>query len=261
MAPAILCSIFEEGLTPASLAQPKMINTGAAADLEALGRSVQISKIRICDAGLGNEYQIDLGRLDRQVMLIHYLLLEKYEPKSAPRAYKKRILKEGQRLKISQGSADGLETPGEIVLFKLGLLLQSDPQLHHTSTDRVLHQYRKSIFSAIRLMIKHDLVKNRKRHPVFQNTQVAQLLWRCGLIEDKIKPPESPSVLPTLFSDRLWHKVLRGFKTKKFQEATINELKRVSQKVQYDLKFQARPAIPVKPQKSSIWQRIICKGL
>ncbi|POW15103.1 hypothetical protein PSTT_02374 [Puccinia striiformis] len=108
------------------------------------------------------------------------------------------------------------------------MLLASSPIPQGISRDDELHEFRKTIFLGIRLMIKHDLVKDIEHHPIFQDKLIAQLLWRCGLIGDELRKPRQPEAFPTIFTDPFWRKMINSFRAKIFKEATRDELKRVS---------------------------------
>ncbi|KAA1083261.1 hypothetical protein PGT21_015089 [Puccinia graminis f. sp. tritici] len=259
VAPSYLSDVSEAVSSPVTWALPAVPDKGAAADLEDLRRNIQRAKEQIHNAGLDTSYQRYLDKLDSRVAMIHYLLLERYQPSLVPRHLKKQIFGEGDRrftigkssedgqgmmiamrgsrepgaVRVVLGRGSGFQTHGQIVLSKLSRLLRSNPNIlgQEIWADRKIHQFRKSVFLAIRLIIKHDLVKNHKLHPLFQDQSIARLLWRCGLIDDEIRPPRRPSAIPVLFSDPFWYQIVKGFKTKTFQEATRHELLRLYDKI------------------------------
>ncbi|WAR52829.1 hypothetical protein PtB15_2B257 [Puccinia triticina] len=107
------------------------------------------------------------------------------------------------------------------ILSNLALLLAMRlfPEEEVYSRDREHHPFRKAIFMAIRLMLKHDLVQLTHDRSFRHDIAIARQLLRCGLIEDEINSVPTRLTLanhdfrqdrlPTLFGDKFWYQMVR----------------------------------------------------
>ncbi|KAI7959347.1 hypothetical protein MJO28_003138 [Puccinia striiformis f. sp. tritici] len=222
-----LCAICKGVSLAKTLVLPKVTDRGAAGDLQELQDSIRVAKGTLYNVGLGMQHQNYLDELASRVVMINYLLVEKYRPLLATRELQRKIFGADQG-PVAQGCRGDSRGRGERVLSNLVMLLASSPIPQGISRDDELHEFRKTIFLGIRLMIKHDLVKDIEHHPIFQDKLIAQLLWRCGLIGDELRKPRQPEAFPTIFTDPFWRKMINSFRAKIFKEATRDELKRVS---------------------------------
>ncbi|KAA1138518.1 hypothetical protein PGTUg99_025122 [Puccinia graminis f. sp. tritici] len=231
-----LCTIFKGNNAEPTLFLSKLVDKDAAADLEDVKQTVQKAKQQISDVGLQRHYQEDMNQLDRRVTMIDYLLHEKYDPHSVPKDLENKLFEEDRRL-IAEGSWGTFEEHGAKVLTDLKQLLFLNPLSELVSTDRRIHQFRKSIFFAIRLMIKHDLVENVQEHAIFKDRRILQQLLRCHLVENESNPSSELSVYGKfLDGDNFWSLFFQQYSEKVLQEAEEKEKNRHSVRIQENLK-------------------------
>ncbi|KAH9462111.1 hypothetical protein MJO28_003139 [Puccinia striiformis f. sp. tritici] len=257
-----LCVIGRGILALPTFFLPRITNVEPAGDLEHLQENVQAAKDHLNFFGLEKHYKKHLDILDDRIVRIHYLFLDKHESLSAPRDLGDKIFEEEKGL-IAEGVGSALRERGERVLSNLVILLRTNPIKPEPGRDNELHDFRKSVFLAIRFMIKYNLVEKVQSHLIFQDEKIMELLWRCGLIEDELNPPSrrrlveaqwySPEIMaaggiPTWLSDYVWIPIIQAFPTSIFSKATKSELLRVR------LRFEAR-AEWLSEHPGTLWER------
>ncbi|WAR52843.1 hypothetical protein PtB15_2B271 [Puccinia triticina] len=211
--------ISQGAIAPPTNALPQFTLETVISDLSKVQHDVKEAKLHFTRVGLDKHYKTRLDFLDQQIKTLGELIDKKYFLMSLIRGGKEASDHEHNRNGVKLGDPF-IETERILSNFIILLTVFLWPEIDAYSRDREHHPFRKAIFQAVRLMLKHNLAQPTTVQQMLCDSVISRQLLRCGLMEDEMKSPpitledhdwesRKKSKLPTLFRDNFWYQMVQ----------------------------------------------------